>query len=509
MDEAEISLGRDPLCTIILDDPKVSRIHCEIRHADGQYFLVDRNSTNGSYVNGVKVARQMLKGGDVILIGNTEFRVVPTSTLDEVRWEDEVNPSITLTIPVESIARKLKEIESAPSEKPTPQAAAAAASPHRDAASTTIRTKLLNHLNIVYELSRTLSRILAVEELYNFLCETVFRVFADVERICIVLRGEDKAYSPQVLRSRGEGKTDVFTISNAVFEHAAQNNVAIMALDALRDTRFRKHDSIASLHIRSVMCAPLITKSEVIGAIYVDNRTRENCFAPEDLELLTGIAGQAATAIQNARLFDNLQRAYHQIILSLINAIEAKDPYTYGHHKRVCEYAVGIGQEMNLPPDSMDRLNRAAELHDIGKIGVHEQLIHKPGSLTESEVITFQAHVVTGEKILAPVEYLHDILPVVRQHHEHFDGQGYPDGLKGDQIVIEARILGVADSFDAMTTQRTYNRPVTFATALGRCKERAGAQFDPVVVETFGRYLLKCHADKMQEVESEEPPCSP
>jgi HD-GYP domain-containing protein (c-di-GMP phosphodiesterase class II) len=505
VDEGEISLGRDPLCTVVVDDPKVSRIHCEIRRSDGQHILIDRNSTNGTFVNGVTITRHMLRGGDIILVGNTEFRVVPTDTLDEVRWEDEASPSITLTIPVESMVRKLEEYQS-----PKPEPVAAQAAPaRRDPASTTIRTKLLNHLHIVYELSRTLSRILAIEELYKFLSDTLFGVFADIERICIVVRGDDGGYQPVMMRSReGEWRGE-FTLSNAVFDQAIRNNVGILAFDALRDTRFRKFDSVTSFNIRSVMCAPLVTKSEVIGVIYVDNRTRENCFAEEDLELLTSIAAQAATAVQNAKLFENLQRAYHQIILSLINAIEAKDPYTYGHHKRVCEYAIGIGQEMHLPPDSMDRLHRAAELHDIGKIGVQERLIQKPGSLTESEVISFQAHVLTGEKILSPVDYLQDIVPVVRQHHEHFDGKGYPDGLKGDQILPEARILAVADSFDAMTTQRTYNRPVTFRAAFGRCLEKAGTQFDPQMVEALGRYLQNCHADKMQELESEEPPCVP
>jgi HD-GYP domain-containing protein (c-di-GMP phosphodiesterase class II) len=501
--ETTVSFGRDPLCTIVLQDPKASRIHCEIRRSDGQFVLVDRNSTNGTYVNGSKVGRHVLTAGDVILVGATEFRVTPTSTFDEVKWEDEANPSITLTIPVESMARRLQEAGSPPPEslpaKPAPTP------PKRDSTSTLIRTKLLNHLHIIYELSQNLSRIMALDDLYNHLSETMFRIFNDVERICIVMRGEEGNFLPITVRSRHGDRTEAFTISNAIFEQAIQQSVGILAFDALSDTRFRQVQSVASLNIRSVMCAPLVSKGEAIGALYVDNRTRENCFGQEDLELLTSIAAQAANAIQNSRLYDNLQRAYHQIILSLINAIEAKDPYTYGHHKRVNEYANGIGREMNLSPEGLDRLNRASELHDIGKIGIHEQLIHKPTSLTDSEILTFQAHVVTGEKILRPLDNLQDVLPVIRQHHEHFNGQGYPDQLAGEQILIEARILAVADSFDAMTTQRTYNRPVTFSMALKRCQERAGTQFDPGVIEALRNYLYKCHSEKMQEPEMELP----
>ncbi len=498
VEEAVISIGRDPLCTIVLEDPKASRIHCEIRRVDSQHILVDRNSTNGTFVNGLKVSHHTLSANDTIIIGSTEFRVAPTTHLDEVRWEDDKDPSITLTIPVESMASQLEGVEKAASQ--VLLAARAPAVPERrDGTATLIRTKLLTHLHIIYELGQTLSRLMSVDEIYNHLSETLFRIFPDVERFCIVLRSDDGTYHPVTVRSRNAEKMDAFPLSNAIFEHALQKQVGILARDALHDTRFQSGQSVASLNIRSVMCAPLISKSEAIGAIYVDNRTRINCFGEEDLELLTSIAAQSANAIQNARLYENLQRAYHQIILSLITAIEAKDPYTYGHHKRVTEYAVGIGQEMRLPPDSLDRLHRAAELHDIGKIGVHEQLIHKPGSLTDSEVILFQTHVLTGEKILKPVDYLGDIVPVVRQHHERYDGKGYPDGLRGDQILIEARVLAVADSFDAMTTQRTYNHPVSFAQALERCREKAGTQFDPQVVAALERYLYRHQYDKMVE----------
>jgi len=507
IEEANLSVGRDPLCTIVLDDPKSSRIHCEIRRSEGQLVLVDRNSTNGTCVNGVRIGRHVLAPNDNVVVGMTEFRMVATNTLDEVRWEDDKDPSITLTIPVESMVRKLDEVEPAPTDVATPKAVPTPT--RRETASTIIRTKLLSHLRIVYDLSRTLSRIMVVEEIYEHLSETLFRVFPEVERICVVLRSEDGTHYPVAVRSRNAERTDAFTISNAIFEQAIREKVGVLALDALHDTRFQAVQSIATLGIRSVMCAPLVSKAEAIGAMYVDNRTCAKCFGEEDLELLTSIAAQAASAIENARLYENLQRAYHQIILSLINAIEAKDPYTYGHHKRVTEYAVGIGHEMCLAPASMDRLNRASELHDIGKIGVHEQLIHKPGSLTDSEVLTFQTHVLTGEKILAPVDYLRDIVPVVRQHHEHFDGKGYPDRLSGEQILVEARVLAVADSFDAMTTQRTYNHPITFPVAYKRCCEKAATQFDPKVVEAFGRYLQRCHAEKMQEPEVEAPLAAP
>ncbi|MBM3333168.1 FHA domain-containing protein [Candidatus Sumerlaeota bacterium] len=501
IDQSPLTIGREQTCSIPLDDPKVSRVHCEIREVDNQYVVVDRNSTNGTWVNGVRVNRHALLSGDVVLVGETKLKFLGRTPSEDVRWRPDSDANVTVTIPIETVTRKLEEA------RPTAPVAAAP----RDQASTVIRTKLLTHLNVIYELNRTLSRIMALDQLYNFLTETLFRVFPDVERVCVVLRAEDGGYRPATISNRQGTKPDSFVLSTPIFDQTIQQNSAVSATYVLRDSPFRKADDPSAMRVRCIMCAPLISQGEALGAIYVDNRSRENCFGEEDVELLTSIAVQAANAMKNTILYDNLQRSYHQIILSLVNAIEAKDPYTYGHHKRVTEYAMGIGREMELSSKSLDRLNLASELHDVGKIGIHERLIEKPGALTDSETLSFQAHVLMSEKILGPVDYLRDVVPIVRQHHEHFDGKGYPDNLKGEQIMLEARILCVADSFDAMTTQRTYNRPVEFPAALKRCHEQAGSQFDPQVVEALDRYLHKCHADAMDknDGDQEEQPTPP
>lgn len=168
--------------------------------------------------------------------------------------------------------------------------------------------------------------------------------------------------------------------------------------------------------------------------------------------------------------------------------MEAKDPYTMGHTQRTSRYAIGIAQELGMNEEQIKKLKTAAELHDIGKIGVSERIIDKEGSLSTTEYRSVQAHVITGEKILQPIEYLKFVLPIVRHHHEHFDGSGYPDGLKGEEIPLEARIIGVVDAFDAMTTKRPYNQPLPFKDALEKCIVLKGIQFDPEIVDA----LVKC-----------------
>jgi HD-GYP domain-containing protein (c-di-GMP phosphodiesterase class II) len=210
-----------------------------------------------------------------------------------------------------------------------------------------------------------------------------------------------------------------------------------------------------------------------------------------DAEIVTAFANQAAVALDNCRLCDNLQDSYTQMLQSLVNAIEAKDPYTMGHTQRVKTHALGIAAEMGFSKEHLRKLGMAADLHDIGKIAIRDGIINKPGSLTDTEYNDIKTHVEIGEKILSPILYLRDLLPWIRSHHERWDGRGYPDGLKGEDCPIEGRILALADAFDAMTSQRSYNKPLTPNDALLRVKSESGIHFDPEVVTAFEKYFVR------------------
>jgi len=478
-------LGRDPACDIVIQDRKASRIHAEIIYEDGKYFLVDKNSTNGSYVNGNRVTRQVLALGDVIILGACTLTVIEGMEVSCVEWIEEDQPQVSAQTPLDALGRRISEISGFPLEEPTLQDAGT--EPRTETLKT---TKLLKNLHIIYELSKSFTAMMVFKELYSLIEKYLYDIFPEIERFCILTLSEDaQGFNPQYLSARQPDEKKGFAVSRTLLNLAIKDKVSILTVDAVDDSRFGMAESVVGINLRSSMCAPLVLKDKVIGILYCDNRTRKACFDNEDLELLSAMANQIAVALSNTRLYEDVQRAYHEAILALINAIEAKDPYTIGHTQRTSRYALGIALELGLSENQCQLLKTAAELHDIGKIGIRESIMTKPSALSGSEYHTIQEHVLVGEKILKPITYLQFVLPVIRGHHENYDGSGYPDGLKGEDILLESRILAVADSFDAMTTQRPYNAPMSFSDALEECKKKAGTQFDPKVVEALERFV--------------------
>jgi diguanylate cyclase (GGDEF)-like protein len=214
-----------------------------------------------------------------------------------------------------------------------------------------------------------------------------------------------------------------------------------------------------------------------------------NPFSERSLELLGGIASQAKLAISNALAFTELERTFLSTVEALANALEAKDEYTHSHARWITDMSLLVGVELGLDEGSMKRLELGALFHDIGKIGIPADILLKPGGLTPKERAVVETHPELGERILAPIEQLADVRPIVRACHESFDGTGYPDGLSGDRIPIESRIIFTCDAFHAMTTDRPYRDRLPVEEAERRLREAAGSQFDPRVVEAALRVL--------------------
>jgi len=206
---------------------------------------------------------------------------------------------------------------------------------------------------------------------------------------------------------------------------------------------------------------------------------------PEHIEAFENLATLAGVAVQEERIREGLEDLFMSVIVSLTMALEAKDPYTEGHSVRVAAYSEAIGKQLGLPPATLDLIHRSCLLHDIGKIAVDETILAKKGRLNPLEREKMDMHVLIGEDILRPIALLHPLLPGVRHHHERFDGSGYPDRLKGEDIPIEARIMAVADAFDAMTSRRPYRRALGNDEALTEVDRCAGTQFDPEVARAF------------------------
>ena len=182
---------------------------------------------------------------------------------------------------------------------------------------------------------------------------------------------------------------------------------------------------------------------------------------------------------------ERLKKSYIQTLSSMITALEARDAYTRGHSDRVAEYTAMIGKAMGITGESFKNLVDGARLHDLGKIGIRETVLHKTSALTDEEYAHIKTHPAIGADIIGKMEAYRHLVPMVRHHHERFDGRGYPDGISGKDIPLQARIIAVADSFDAMTSERPYRKTRTPNEALKEIREVAGTQLDPMVVKTF------------------------
>ncbi len=242
--------------------------------------------------------------------------------------------------------------------------------------------------------------------------------------------------------------------------------------------------------IEEVLLQPLRARGKTVGflALFQNGRPGE-AESWEERQLAEAVAAQASLAVENASLYQDIERSYFSTVQALAKAIEVKDPYTRGHSERVTTYALMIAEAMGLDERERQKLKYAATLHDIGKIGIAGRVLNKPGALTEEEYTHVKTHPILGDSIVEPVEFLQEPRPIILHHHERYDGRGYPDGLKGEDIPLCARILSVADAFEAMRSDRPYRKALPLEEARQELVRNAGTQFDPRVVEVFLRIL--------------------
>ena len=229
---------------------------------------------------------------------------------------------------------------------------------------------------------------------------------------------------------------------------------------------------------------PLLIGNRLIGRFELRHNNSVS-FSKDEQAMLQSLASQAAIAIENARLYENTQKAYYQAIRSLAEALEARDAYTRGHSERVTEYSLQLADRLGLAAKEKDIIRYAGLLHDIGKIGVADAVLLKVGHLTEEDFSVIRHHPQFGDAILSPLHFLAESQLIVRHHHEKWDGTGYPDKLKQEAIPLAARIIAIADSFDAMTSDRPYRQAMHFSAALAEISAGAGTQFDPTLAALF------------------------
>ena len=276
---------------------------------------------------------------------------------------------------------------------------------------------------------------------------------------------------------------------------------SILVKDIESDPRIDKSNNDEKYNTGSFISAPILLsvpityQQKTFGVINVNDKRTGGVFTDDDLNFVSNLASQAAVAIMNVQIMEDLKNTHFEAITALAEALEAKDSVTRNHSDRMLRFAIQIAGRLGLNEDRKEGLRYLAVLHDIGKIGIPEHILLKPGKLTDEEYSVMKQHPVIGAQLVQKVSFLSEIAPLIHAHHEQYDGKGYPQGLSGIDIPIESRIVSVLDAFDAMTSDRPYRQSIGLDRAIRELKDFAGSQFDPCVVEEFISILVEQDMD--------------
>jgi HD-GYP domain-containing protein (c-di-GMP phosphodiesterase class II) len=266
----------------------------------------------------------------------------------------------------------------------------------------------------------------------------------------------------------------------------ARTGKPLIVNDVARSKNFHKMiDDTTGFATQSLICAPLSVNKKILGVIEVLNRRDGAPFGERDLEAAVSVACTAAMAIENARLYHSLMETYRITTDTAAAAVDSRGPYTIGHSQRVMEYALKAGLVLSFSPEGMESLEYGGLLHDIGKYCIDSIILNKKSSLTPQEWEQVREHPAKGAELMYGIPFLQQARELVLCHHERFDGKGYPQGLKGEEIPMGARIIAVANAFDAMTNERAYCPAVSIEDAVKELRDNSGTQFCPVAVKAL------------------------
>ncbi len=420
------TIGRARDADVVIDEPSLSRVHARLLVApSGDVTIEDLGSTNGVFVNGARRSVATVTAADRVRLGTVDVRVRPRAT------EDAVVADALLSASCDMMA--FGDLQA-------------------------LLDRLLDRLKALVAPDR--SAILLID------------------RVTGALR-------PRSVRPPGAHETVSDFASSTAVRHALATRQVLVADDAGEDARLRDAVSVMNARVRSTMCVPLFGRGGAIGALYADRIEHREPFSPQQIRYASAFAAHAATAVETAQLYDEREQHFRLTLEALAKAIDARDRYTAGHSERVTAYAMVLASAMGMPDADAEAVRVAGRLHDIGKVGVPDRVLLKSGPLDADERALIEPHATIGFEMLRGLPFLRDALPAIRGHHERWDGGGYPDGLASTHIHPHARLLAVADSFDAMTSARPYRRALPFEEAARRLRADAGTQFDPFVVSVF------------------------
>jgi len=454
-----------------LDNPYVSRFHAEIVRVDLDYQIHDLGSTSGTYLNGHPVTEEFIRDGDRINFGRGRGieivfhsqRVTQALCAESLGLEVQV-PPVKVIAPEQA---RFINTANLPTTGELPE--------------TTVE-----RLRSLYEFAGEVLTAQTPKELCEKVLAFIRRTIRP-QRCAVMLFDRKRGVFKVTSKSCNNDQAD-FHPSRSIAERVFNENVAVMSFDARRDERFSGNESIRLQDVRSVMGAPIGSPSKVLGVCYVDNLTSDRTFIEEELDFLAALARQAGMALENLYLIDEQRRMLESFIHTLAASIDARDDSTSGHSARVAAYSMGIARVMGLGQAQSRMIYYAGLLHDYGKIGTRDDVLLKPGKLTAEEYEHVKEHPLHTLKILSKIRFPEewaDIPLVAAAHHERWDGTGYPDGLKGEEIPLGSRIVSIADAYDALVEDRVYSKGIESDAAIEQLKKCSGTFFDPKVVDAL------------------------
>lgn len=363
--------------------------------------------------------------------------------------------------------------------------------------------EVIDSLRGLHDLSKAINSTLDIKEVVEMVMERTSALMRSDKVLILVLDKEDGTLKKYSSKGFGAEEMPVERFKNVKnFEHCIVHKGMVIALsDIVFEDEYVELIGVAPV-LSSMVFAPLEIKGEAYGLIGVKDSGRD--FSLIELEIFCSLGSQAAVAMENANLYKRLKENFFNTAEALAEAINSRDPYTGGHTRRVKDYSIMIAKALKMDDFEMASLRLAATLHDIGKIGIDDAILRKTGRLSAPEELAMRKHPEIGAKILGHLEGMEACIAGVRHHHEHIDGTGYPDGLTREEIPLQARIIAIADAFDALTTERPYKKAVDQATACVELRNAAGTQFDPALVDLICREdFLKDPSKYLEAAESE------
>lgn len=483
--ENRLRVGRYEHLELVLNDPSISRRHAEVVVTDQGWVIRDLGSTNGTFLNGVRVGRtdRKVRQRDVIQFGNV---VMVVQLLDEdVTTSNVETPSGSMQVQATTSNTWDKAL-------------------HGAVFDDKLRPKVGDALLTLLRASHHLGHISSLDALLRSVLDDAVAAL-DSQRGAIVLWDEHK--QELVLRSVSTGEkesTGRVYYSRNLAQRCFSREESVLCRDVNTNPELLIAHSIADGAMSSIICTLLRSPRKKLGVLHLDRGPLQGPFTAEDLHLADALAASVSAGIECAQLYERQREMFLQTVTALAQAVELRDSYTGGHTQRVTDYSLIMADALMLSAEDRHTIQVGTPLHDIGKIGIDDSILRKPGKLTAEEFEIMKTHTTKGAQIIETIPELKAIIPIVKYHHEAWDGSGYPEGLAGDKIPYIARIVTVADAFDAMTSNRPYRKGMAIANAFREIEERAGKQFDPVVAETFIKQRSKIEEALVENLSQEE-----